>query len=90
MTRETMTREQVKEELFSLLRGNFNVDETVVREETPMTALGLDSLDLIDLIVFIHQRFAFRRDVHEYRAAKTLGEVVDFVFGIVGAREGAA
>jgi acyl carrier protein len=74
-----MTRETVQTDLFAILLKNFKVDPAAIVDATPMDQLGLDSLDVIDMIVFIHQKFDYRCELNDYRAANTLGELVDFV-----------
>ena len=82
-----MTRDTVQSDLFGILLKNFKVDPDVVVDSTPMEQLGLDSLDVIDMIVFIHQKFDFRRELNDYRAARTLGELVDFVHSVVNSAD---
>ena len=53
-----MTREEIIAKSTELLAREFEVDENLITPESPLKeTLGLDSLDLVDVVVLIEQNF---------------------------------
>ena len=53
-----MTREEIIAKSKEFLASEFEVDENLITPESPLKeTLGLDSLDLVDVVVLIEQNF---------------------------------
>ena len=53
-----MTREEIIATSKEFLASEFEVDENLITPESPLKeTLGLDSLDLVDVVVLIEQNF---------------------------------
>ena len=53
-----MTREEIIAKSIEFLASEFEVDENLITPESPLKeTLGLDSLDLVDVVVLIEQNF---------------------------------
>ena len=53
-----MTREEIIAQSKELRASEFEVDENLITPESPLKeTLGLDSLDLVDVVVLIEQNF---------------------------------
>lgn len=53
-----MTREEIISKSKEFLSSEFEVDENLITPESPLKeTLGLDSLDLVDVVVLIEQNF---------------------------------
>ena len=75
-----MTKEQIFAELSQIIQVNFAVpSEHITLTASFRANLGMDSLDLVDLIYFIHQTFDMEEPVQAYHELETLTMLVDFI-----------
>lgn len=75
-----MTNEEVVSKIKTLLMDEFEVEEENLDPSAVITdALGIDSLDLIDLIVIIEQYFGFKVETQEMAEIKTLQDFYDYI-----------
>jgi acyl carrier protein len=80
-----MTREEVLEHVKSILVETLSVDEDKVTEEARFQEdLETDSLDLVELIMTMEDKFAIKITDEEAAEIKTVGDAVDFVMGRLG------
>lgn len=74
------SKEQIVEKLTELLAEEFEVDST---EITPSSSLkdtfGLDSLDLVDVVVLIHENFGIKLQGPDFIGIKTFGEFCNLI-----------
>ena len=75
-----MTREEVFEKLNEIFRNNFD-DETInLTDETCSDDIeDWDSLEQINLVVVIQDKFGIRFNIDEVNSMKNVGEMVDFI-----------
>lgn len=63
-----------------LLVDNFDLDPArVTPDATFRRTLGLDSLDVVDFVFFVHEAFGFEAPLHDYRSIETVGQLVTFI-----------
>jgi acyl carrier protein len=80
-----MTREELLEHVKSILVETLSVDEDKVTEEARFQEdLETDSLDLVELIMTMEDKFAIKITDEEAAEIKTVGDAVDFVMGRLG------
>ena len=72
-----MNREEIIKAVNSIFSSRFELDEAELTEDKRLVEdLQLDSLDLVDMIVGLQQKFGIMlRDNKEIRNVRTLGDV---------------
>lgn len=74
-----MTREDALDKIRNILTANFNVPAEKIAEDASFrSTFGLDSLDIVDLVYFLHKEFGYEADIEEYRELHTVGKLIDF------------
>lgn len=75
-----MSREEVFEKLNEIFRNNFD-DETInLTDETSSADIeDWDSLEQINLVVVIQDKFGIHFNINEVNSMKNVGEMVDFI-----------
>ena len=75
-----MERKDIVKAVNSIFLERFELDEAeLTPEKNIVEDLQLDSLDLVDMIVGLQQKFGIMlRDNQEIRTVRTLGDVYDF------------
>ena len=77
-----MTREEVLEQVKSILVETLSVDEDKVTPEARFQEdLETDSLDLVELVMTMEDKFGIKISDEAAAGIKTVGDAVDFVMG---------
>jgi len=77
-----MTREEVLEQVKSILVETLSVDEDKVTADARFQEdLETDSLDLVELVMTMEDKFGIKISDEEAAGIKTVGDAVDFVMG---------
>ena len=80
-----MDRKDVIETVNRFLVEDFEIDaELLVETNTIKQDIGIDSLDMVDIIVRVNEEFGFKLEKQELATVKTLGEFYDLVLSHVG------
>ncbi|CAN5778415.1 phosphopantetheine-binding protein [soil metagenome] len=83
-----MENNEIIEKIHSFLVEEFEVEaEKIVPEANLKEALGLDSLDYIDLVVVIESNFAFKVKPEDFTNIATVKDFCDYVISRVNAKE---
>lgn len=83
-----MTHTEIIEKIQSFLIEEFEVDgDKIVPEANLKEALGLDSLDYIDVVVTIESNFGFKMQPEDLAHIATFQDLCDFVISRVKAKE---
>ena len=85
-----MPREEIMATANRVFAESFEIEpERLVPEANIFLDLGLDSLDMVDLVVALQKRFAVQvRDDERVRAIRTLGDVYAFIEMIQNEKQG--
>lgn len=88
-----MTKEEVIRKTNEVFEKSFEIAPERLKPEAHIfNELGLDSLDIVDLVVALQKQFSVTiRDDERVRNIRTLGDVYDFIYllGQEGRTEGA-
>ena len=80
-----MTREEVFEQVKAILVETLSVDEDKVTEDASFQEdLETDSLDLVELVMTMEEKFGIKISDEEAGEIKTVGDAVDFVIKVAG------
>ena len=85
-----MTRDEIVSKTNAVFAESFEIEpERLVPEANIFLDLGLDSLDMVDLVVALQKRLAVQvRDDERVRAIRTLGDVYAFIEKIQAETQG--
>ncbi|MCQ2335183.1 MAG: phosphopantetheine-binding protein [Paludibacteraceae bacterium] len=80
-----MTREEVVAKVNQFLVEDFEIEASKLGEDKLITTeIGIDSLDMVDIIVRVHEEFGFKLEKEELMGVKTLGDFYDLLMKHVG------
>jgi acyl carrier protein len=80
-----MTREEVFAQVKAILVETLSVDEDKVTDEARFQEdLETDSLDLVELVMTMEEKFGIKISDEEAGEIKTVGDAVDFVIKVAG------
>ena len=83
-----MTNNEITEKIHEILIEEFEVDaEKLVPEANLKEALGLDSLDYIDLVVLIESNFSFKVKPEDFTDIATYQDFCNYVVSRVNSKE---
>lgn len=75
-----MTDQQIVEKINSSLAEEFEYDGEMNPETTLFEDMGLDSLDVVDLVIVLETAFGMKiREEEAIRGIRTLGDIHTFV-----------
>jgi len=76
-----MTDQEIIELINNSLAKEFELDPNNMQPETHIYQdLGLDSLDMVDMVIVLEEAFNFKiREEEEMRQIRTLGDIHNFV-----------
>lgn len=86
-----MTDQEIVERINSSLAEEFEYDLAAMTPETTLfEEMGLDSLDIVDLVIVLETAFGMKvREEEAIRQIRTLGDIHKFVIGKKRQTEGA-
>lgn len=74
------SREEILDQVKEILVEKLDVDEASVTEEASLRDdLGADSLDLVELIMDLEERFGVKISDEDAQGITTVAEAVDFI-----------
>jgi acyl carrier protein len=85
-----MTREQIYDKMLDILEETFELSRDEIKPDSLMFEdLDLDSIDAVDLIVKLQQFTSKKIAPEAFKAVRTVGDVVDTIYGLVQDGNGA-
>lgn len=80
-----MTKEEIKEKIKAVLAEEFEVDAALITPEGSLKeVLGLDSLDLVDVVVLVEQNFGVTLKGPDFVHVKTFEDFDNLIIGKLG------
>lgn len=79
-----MTREEIQQELLGIVGDQLGQPIESIEDDATFTSLGADSLDMVEMIMRVEEKFEIQIDDDEIESYKTFNEFVDFVTRKVG------
>lgn len=80
-----MKREEVVAKVRQFLIEDFEISEELLCEDKLITKeIGIDSLDMVDIIVRVNEEFGFKLEKTELMEVRTLGDFYDLLMKHVG------
>lgn len=75
-----MTREEVKNTVNGFLVEDLEIEESKLREDALLKEdVGIDSLDFVDIVVLVEEKFGIKIKAEEMAGVNTLGAFYDYV-----------
>lgn len=75
-----MTRKEIEKIINTFLIEEIEIDETLLKPEALLKEdLGIDSLDLVDIVVIIKHHFGLKINPEEMANVHTLSQFYDYV-----------
>ncbi len=83
-----MTDQQIKDKIKEVLAEEFEVDaETITPEGQLKEVLGLDSLDLVDVVVLVEQNFGITLKGPDFVGIRTFDDFDNLIIGKIRQQE---
>jgi acyl carrier protein len=75
-----MDKKEISEKVNRFLINEIEIEEDLISPDALLTKdLGIDSLDVVDIVVIVEQVFGVKIKGEELKNVKTLGEFYDFI-----------
>jgi acyl carrier protein len=79
-----MTREEVQQDLIKMVGDHLNVPQESIDDESTMKGLGADSLDMVEIIMHIEEKFNINIDDADVEKVETFEQLTDIVTKKIG------
>lgn len=75
-----MTIQEVEAKIKSFLIDELEVDENTIFPESKLKDdMGIGSLEVVDVVVFVEDTFGFKMDPKEFNTIQTMSQFCEFV-----------
>jgi acyl carrier protein len=75
-----MDRVEIESKTIDFLVNEFEAEQESISPDAPLKeTLGLDSLDFVDLVVFIESEFGFKVKTEDFTSMKTFKDFYDYI-----------
>jgi acyl carrier protein len=79
-----MDKEEIIETINSMLIQEFEIDEKKISPDARLKDdLGLESLDIVDIAVFVKKKFRITLKGKEVASIKTMGNLYDYIYNYI-------
>ena len=71
---------EIQEKVNAFLVDELEIDEAKIADDARLKEdLGIDSLEVVDVIVLVEQEFGFKMNREDFKDLKTYGEFCQFI-----------
>ena len=71
---------QIKEKVREFLIGELEIEEDKIYPEARLKEdMGVDSLEVVDIVVLVEQNFGFKMKPEDFKVVKTFDEFCNFI-----------
>lgn len=75
-----MTLTDIQEKVIAFLVDELEIDESKIQGEARLKEdLGIDSLEVVDVVVLVEQEFGFKMKPEDFKTIKTFDEFCNFI-----------
>ena len=75
----------IEERINAFLVDEMEIDPAKIRPEARLKEdMGIDSLEVVDTVVFVEREFGFKMKSEQFKDIKTFGQFVDYITKQVG------
>ena len=76
---------EIQEKVNAFLVDELEIDESRIEDDARLKEdLGIDSLEVVDVIVLVDQEFGFKMRPEDFKELKTYGEFCQFIADRLG------
>ncbi len=79
-----MTREEIQQDLLKMVGDHLNVPQESIDDASTMKGLGADSLDMVEIIMHIEEKFNINIDDADVEKVETFEQLTDIVTKKIG------
>ena len=73
---------EIQEKVNAFLVEELEIDESKIADDARLKEdLGIDSLEVVDVIVLVEQEFGFKMNREDFKDLKTYGDFCQFIAG---------
>ena len=73
---------EIQEKVNAFLVDELEIDESKIEDDARLKEdLGIDSLEVVDVIVLVEQEFGFKMSREDFKDLKTYGDFCQFIAG---------
>lgn len=70
----------IQEKLTQILVEEFEIEEQLIIPEADLREdIGIDSLDVVDMVVVINEEFGIKLQAQDFKGVKTFGQLVELL-----------
>ena len=71
---------EIQEKVNAFLVDELEIDESKIKDDARLKEdLGIDSLEVVDVIVLVEEEFGFKMQREDFKDLKTYGEFCQFI-----------
>jgi acyl carrier protein len=74
-----LNRDSIKEQVVALIADKLSIDSSKITEESTLAQLGADSLDLVEIIMRMEEKFDVEIDDEQAEKLHNVGQVIDYI-----------
>ncbi|MFZ5954394.1 MAG: acyl carrier protein [Candidatus Dependentiae bacterium] len=78
-----LNRESIKEQVVAVIAEKLSIDSSKITEESTLAQLGADSLDLVEIIMRLEEKFDIEIDDEQAEKLQNVGQVIDYIQSLV-------
>ena len=80
-----MTLKDIQEKVTAFLVNELEIDESKIQGDARLKEdLGIDSLEVVDVVVLVEQEFGFKMKPEDFKTIKTFDEFCSFIVERLG------